>query len=136
MARVLIGVVLVVHGLITLAQAPGAFGRGLANPAWMSWPTPLGRSWLLKIVGGEGTVASWLAASLWVIGGLGFLGASVGIFAHQEWWRALTVIGALASLLVLLVYFHPMFVPVVVLNLGILTALVWFRWPSSDLVGS
>jgi hypothetical protein len=137
MARILIGLLLIVHGLISVFQAPGAFGRGTANPAWTSWwPTPLGRSWLLKIVGWENTATSWLAASLWVVAGLCFLGAAFGLFANQEWWRTLAVIGALISLLVLAVYFHPFYVPVIVLNAGIAIALVWFRWPTSHLVGS
>ena len=128
MLRLLIGGLLIVHGLITVAQSLGVFGRGTENPAWLNWwPTPLGRSWLLGSLGLEGTAVSWLAGTLWVIGGIAFLGAGFGILAHLEWWRTLAVAGAFASLVVLIPYFHPWYAFVTVLNIGILVALLWLR---------
>src|SRR5688572_14592316 len=95
MLRFLIGGLLIVHGLITVAQSLSVFGRGTEpeNPAWLSWwPTPIGRSWLLGSLGLEGTAVSWLVGALWVLGGITLLGAGFGILAHYEWWRTLAVV--------------------------------------------
>lgn len=136
MSRFIIGGLLIVHGLITTAQASGVFGRGLENPTWLGWwPTPMGRSWLLGSFGLEGTTVSWLTGALWVIGGIAFLGAGYGLFTYNEWWRTLAVVGAFASLVVLVPYFHPLYAFVTVLNIGILVALLWLGWPSANLVG-
>jgi hypothetical protein len=37
---------------------------------------------------------------------------------------------------VLVPYFHPLYTLVTVLNIGILVALLWLRWPSANLVGA
>jgi hypothetical protein len=139
MLRFLISGLLIVHGLITIAQSLVMFGSGkkLANPAWLNWwPTPMGRSWLLGSLGLEGTAVSWLVGAVWVIGGVAFLGAGFGVLAHHEWWRTLAVAGAIASLVVLAPYFHPWYSFVTVLNIGILVALLWLGWPSVNLVGA
>jgi uncharacterized membrane protein HdeD (DUF308 family) len=53
------------------------------------------------IPGLEGTAVSWLVGALWVVGGIAFLGARFGILTHHDWWRTLAVLGAFASLVVL-----------------------------------
>ena len=139
MLRFLIGGLLIVHGLITVAQSLGVFGRSTEpeNPAWLNWwPTPVGRSWLLGSLGLEGTAFSWLVGALWVVGGIAFLGAGFGVLTHHEWWRTLAVVGALASLVVLVPYFHPLYAFVTVLNIGILVALLWLSWPPATLVSA
>jgi hypothetical protein len=130
MLKFLIGGLLIVHGIIIAAQSLGVFGRGRnpENPAWLNWwPTPVGRSWLLGSLGLEGTAVSWLMGALWMVGGIAFLGAGFGILAHHEWWLTLAVVGAFTSLVVLVPYFHPWYVFVTVLNIGILVALLWLR---------
>jgi len=74
--------------------------------------------------------------ALWVVGGIAFLGAGFGILAHHEWWRTLAVVGAFASLVVLVPDFHPLYAFVTVLNIAILVALLWLGWPSANLVGA
>ena len=46
------------------------------------------------------------------------------------------VVGAFASLMVLVPYLHPLYAFVTALNIGILVALLWLRWPSANLVGT
>ena len=138
MLRLLIGAFLLIHGLISAAQAPALLGSGEPpeNPSWMSWwPTPLGRPWLLTPLGLESTLISWLFGILWVVAGVCFVASGVGIFAHQEWWQAVAAAGALISLVVLAVYFHPWYAFAVLLNAGILLALWWTHWPTNA-VGS
>jgi hypothetical protein len=85
MLRFIIGGLLVVHSLISVAQSPGVFGHGTENPTWLSWwPTPMGRSWLLGSLGLEGPALFWLMGALWVIGGIAFLGAGFGILAAAK----------------------------------------------------
>jgi hypothetical protein len=48
--KILIAVLLIVHGLIVAGQSSGSFNPvgGVKNPAWLSWwPANLGQSWLL-----------------------------------------------------------------------------------------
>lgn len=96
----------------------------------------MGCSWLLGSIGLEWTAVSWLAGALWVIGGIAFLGAGYGILAHHEWWRTLAAVGAFASLVVLVPYFHPLYAFVAVLNIGVLAALLWLGWPPASFVGA
>jgi hypothetical protein len=96
-------------------------------PSWFSWwPGPFGRSWLFEAVG-MGAPAQviggfvWLVAGLLVIaGGLGWFG-----FGPLEGSRVtLLVAGAALSLLALALYFHPIYLVAVVINL----AIVFLLW--------
>ena len=71
--KLLIGALLIIHGLISwpiFRQLQTPTG-GLQNPSWLSWwPTNLGQSWLLSVLGLERITPStqlsccstWLAA--------------------------------------------------------------------------
>jgi len=97
MLRLLIGIILIVHGLIVAAQSTGAFGGGkaIANPSWLKWwPTAFGQSWLLAGLGLEQTVAAWLAGLLWLVAGVALVAAGLGVFGvlvPQGWWRGLAM---------------------------------------------
>ena len=140
--RLLIGGVLIVHGLIVAAQSFGAFGNGspIANPAWLKWwPTPLGQSWLLAGTRLEKTLVSWLFGAGWLVGGLALIAAGLGVFGvlvPREWWRALAIGGAGMSLLMLFLYFHPMMIVGTGLSVAILLALLWAHWPAVERMGA
>jgi hypothetical protein len=138
--RILIGILLLIHGLITAGISLGMLGGGNSaprNPSWLSWwPTPVGRSWLLSILGLEPSAISRLFAILWVVGGICFLASGVGIFIGQEWWRTLTIVGAALSVVVLVIYLHPWYWFALALNAGIFVALWWAHWPPAGMVGS
>jgi hypothetical protein len=141
MLRLLIGAMLIVHGLIVAGQSTGAFGGGkaIANPSWLKWwPTAFGQSWLLAGLGLEKTVAAWLAGLLWLIAGVALVGAGLGIFGvlvPQGWWRTLAIGGAGMSLLMLLFYLHPFFGIGIGASAAILLALLWADWPALEQVG-
>ena len=83
--RILIGILLLIHGLITIAISRGG-GSPLENPSWLSWwPTPLGSSWFLASLGLQTSIISRLLAILFGVAGLCFLASGVGIFIGQEW---------------------------------------------------
>src|SRR5688572_9620665 len=107
--RILIGVLLIVHGLIVAGQAAG--GTWIQNPAWLQWwPTALGQSWLLHTLRLERAPWAWLAAGAWLVGGILLVAAGlavVGVVVPRELWRSLASAGAMLSLVVLLSYWHP-----------------------------
>jgi hypothetical protein len=141
MVRLLIGGMLIVHGLIVAAQSTGVFGGGkaIANPSWLKWwPTAFGQSWLLAGLGLEKTAAAWVASLLWLIAGVSLVAAGLGVFdvlVPQGWWRTLAIGGAGMSLLMLLFYLHPFYGIGIGASAAILVALLWADWPTVAQVG-
>lgn len=127
--KMLIAVLLVIHGLIVAAQSPSSFnpGAGIPNPTWLNaWPAALGQSWLLSSLGIERSLIArsggivWLAAGiLLVAAGLGAL----GVFVPTALWRSFALAGAAISLGMLVVYLHPFFIIGMATDLAILAAL-------------
>ncbi|HZD57269.1 MAG TPA: hypothetical protein VE136_11125 [Anaerolineales bacterium] len=140
--KLLIGAVLVIHGLITAFQSGGSFGStpssGLQNPSWVNWwQVNLGRSWLLSWLGLERTPVTWIGGMLWLVGGIALAAAGLGVLGFiipTEWWRSLAIAGAAISLFMLVVYFHPLTIIGGGLSLAILVALLWAHWPPANLV--
>jgi len=129
----LIGTLLIVHGLIVAAQSFGAFGRGspVANPSWLKWwPTALGQSWLLAGLGLEKNVVTWFFGFLWLIAGVALVAAGLGFFGvliSPVWWPTLAIGGAGLSLLLLLLYLHPLYAIGIGASVAILAAPVWVQ---------
>jgi hypothetical protein len=134
--KILVGALLLVHGLITASISRGG-GSPLENPFRLRWwPTRLGSSWLLSPLGLESSVVSRLFGILFGVAGLCFVASGVGILIGQEWWRTLTIIGAALSVAYLVVYLHPLYWFALALNAGVLGALWWAHWPPASIVGS
>lgn len=102
MRRRLIGVFLILHGLTHAAAG--------------TWASTMGNVWLSTILWGTAMVA-FLAA------GFGLL----GVPRLGAWWRALTIHGAIASLLLLAIYRHRVLGLGIAIDLGLL--LMAFRLP-------
>ncbi len=140
--RIFIGVLLLIHGLITVAQAKTGFapGTGTANPAWLSWwPVNLGQSWLIKQPALTKTAFGTISGILWVGAGLCLIGAASGLFGFilpTQSWRLLAGIGAAVSLILFVFYAHPLYLVGIGANLAILLVLLWAKWPSPALLGS
>ena len=117
--RTLFGIVLIAHGLVTMAIAAGSFAPAgnMPNPDWLRWwPHQLGRSWVSPSIG-------WWGGLLWLVAGLLLLGAGLGFFGFlipATWWSSLAIGGTIISMVALIVYFHPYYVLAILLNLGIL----------------
>ncbi len=133
--RTWVGLLLLAHGLITVGISAGSFagGEGVPNPAWLSWwPRALGQSWLPARFG-------VLGGLLWLAGGLLLIAAGLGLFGiviPATWWRGLAIGGAAISLVALLLYAHPYYLLGIALNVGILVALLWAKWPSMQAMGA
>jgi hypothetical protein len=136
--RILIGLLLIVHGLIVAGQAvPGSW---IQNPAWLQWwPTALGQSWLLHTLRLEHAPWTWLAGGAWLLGGALLVSAglaALGIVVPLELWRWLAVAGATVSLIMLLAYWHPLITLGFLLSTSILVVLGWAQWPPQQLMGA
>ena len=134
--KILIAILLILHGLIVAAQAGGSFksGEGVANPAWLNWwPANLGQSWLLSRLGLEATPAAAFGGVLYVIAGAALIAAGLGmlnVVIPMTWWPSLAAIGAIVSLLMLVTYLHPFYVIGLGASLAVLISIFWTHWPS------
>src|SRR5690606_18724335 len=97
------------------------------------WPINLGRSWLFSSLDlDRAPSAYWLGGILWLAGGILLVAAGLGVWdfvVSAEWWRILAIGGAAISLLMLVIYFHPMMSFGTAASLAILIALLWAKWP-------
>ncbi len=113
--KILLGVLLITHGLIVAAQSGGSFNPsgGVPNPTWLSWwPSNLGQSWLLSAWGMEQTLAARLGGFVWLAAGTALFTAGLGvlgIIVPTAWWRSLALAGAALSPGMLAVYLHPFY---------------------------
>ena len=112
----------------------------IANPSWLSgWPTRLGESWLLKQVDSNKPLIETTIRILWLLAGLCFAAAVVGILGSNIVlldWRLLVGIGAIISLVLLILYAHPLYGIGLIANLAALILLFITRWPTVDVMGS
>lgn len=117
--RRLISAVLLVHGV------------GHTGGYWM-----LRQSWL----GGSLSESSvrWIFISLWLAAGLGFMASGSGLLTRKAWWRRLAVLSSLVSLPSTLLFFSPNLnlTGALLVDLGILSGLLWARWLKVDQLGA
>lgn len=134
--KILVSILLVLHGLITSLQASGNFSpkTEIRNPDWLGWwPVPLGRSWLLVRLGSDTSAVKIVLGLLWLIAGLMLLAAGSGLLNFiipSHLWRIFAGIGASLSLILLAIYLHPFFIIGIMANFAILISLLWIGWPS------
>ena len=135
-------VLLILHGLISTAQAVGSFSssEGVPNPNWLNWwPTPLGKSWLLSQLGIGQSLFSTIVGVLGLVSGVCIIAAGLGLLGFViplHWWRLLAGAGAALSLIYFAIYAHPFFAVGIGANIAILFVLLWSGWPSIDILGS
>lgn len=141
--KLLISVLLIIHGLIVAGQAAGSFGSAIPsevqNPSFVSWwPVNMGRSWLLSWLGLEKALIIYRVGGLfWLAGGITLVAAGLGVLGFvvpTDWWRELAVGGAAISLFMLIIYFHPITIIGTASSLAVLIALLWAKWPPMSLV--
>ena len=129
--KILIAILIVVHGLIVASQSAGSFGSGspIANPAWLQWwPTGLGQSWLLAGLGLEATPVRALGGIIWLAGGLALVAAGLallGVGYIPIGWHTLALTGCILSLVMLAAYLHPFLAVGLGASLAVLYAVWW-----------
>ena len=132
MTRVAFAAFLVFHGLIHasyLTPRPAATG----GPAW---PFELGNSWLLSPIGVGQEIVRAIGVGLTVAAVGGFVVAgliALGAALPASWWQPLAAIAAIASLLLLGLYFHPWLVLGIGIDLVLLVAIWQADWSPDTL---
>jgi hypothetical protein len=123
MWRVLFIAFLLVHAAIHLAI--------WATPAPKDPNAPFDarHSWLLGDQRAAATVLALVAAAL-----LGVAG--IGLWAHAGWWRPVAAAAVAVSFGLMVLYFHPWFGFIQVVNAGLVVAIVWLEWPTTAMVGA
>jgi hypothetical protein len=112
------------------------------DPRFANWQITTGwgkltaDSAVLRAAGmGDSALAS-LGTGLWVVALLSLNLAGIAVFAGQGWWRGLAIGAAVVSLLVMGLFWQPSFIIGAAVNVGILVALLWARWPTPALLGA
>jgi hypothetical protein len=73
----------------------------------------------------------WLVAMICLIAaGFGVM----GVLIQHTWWPTLAVLGAAISLCLLVLFLHPFYVLGMLVDVGMLIALLWAHWPTQILV--
>jgi hypothetical protein len=142
--RIVVCVLLIVHGLITAALSAGRFntsGPGGPNPKLLDWwPTPFGKSWIFSLLGHQQSgIVEPVAGLLWLVAGAALIAAALGLFGFvvpTTYWRALAGAGALVALVLFVVYAHPYYAIGIGADIAILLVLLWAKWPSPQILGS
>ena len=120
MPGILVAGLLLGHGLI---HGSYLMPEPAAKPGAPAWPFQLDRSWLLRRIGLPRESSRLLGTGLVVVVIAGFaLAAIASLGVGPAWlWSIGVALGAVASVAVLVLYFHPW----LVLGIGIDLVLLW-----------
>ena len=126
--KLVLALFLAAHGPIHASFLSPAPPRTAAGP---EWPFELTRSWLVTglqldpaFVRPAGIGLAVASAVLLLLAGM----STVGWLVPAEWWSGLAVAGAAASLVTLLLFFHPWLVLGVVIDLAVLWLVIGAGW--------
>ncbi len=126
--KLLLAAFLAAHALIHASYLTPTPPRTAGGP---EWPFEMSRSWLITGAGLDQAVVRALGTAL-VVTTLTLVLASalatVGWLLPQAWWPALAVGGATASALTLAVFFHPWLTLGIVIDAGLLWAVLVAEW--------
>ena len=132
--RIIIAIFLIAHGWIhySLTYVPTPKPGELRTPFWPSWQrSATDPAWLSVRLGFSNPLVRGLGSALWLLtlacfclAGLGLL----GIPGLQQTWMAAAGLGAVASLLLLVLYWHPWLFVGAAINVVVLAGLA-VRWP-------
>jgi hypothetical protein len=139
MLKLIAAGVLLLHGL--------GHGGALGALAWIRLRpgTPTGdwlaaRSWLVPSLPGD--TATTIASVFWIVSLTGFVIAAMsfwGVVLPGSVWRPLAVASAVVSIVGISFFFGtwPLFNTLAALgvNVTVLVAVLWFRWPAETLTG-
>jgi hypothetical protein len=126
-------------GIAALLLAHGAIHAGFVSPRppasadGPAWPFSLGSSWLLGPLGWEASTMRLVGIALTAATVGGFALAAVGALAvvPAPVWVAGASVGAVASIVLLALFFHPWLVLGLVIDVGVLWAALVARWDPS-----
>lgn len=131
MLKIGLAIFLIAHGLAHagLAAAPNPDDPGTKPGAFF---TTLERSWLLPKLGLNALIIQWIGVILVALSTLGFIFAGLGVFGIAGFeiiWQTVAVVSACVSLVLVILFWNPWLPVGVLIDLGILFALLWTGWP-------
>ena len=131
--------VLLLHGL-GHGGALGALAWMRLRPGTNAGDWLAARSWLAPSL--PGNSATTVASAFWIVSLMGFVIAAMsfwGIVVPASVWRPLAVAAALVSATGIVLFFGtwPTFNTLAALgvNVAVIVAIVWLRWPSDAMLG-
>ena len=133
--RILIGVLLLLHGVIhgVLAVLPNPEAdQPVAATFFSEWAA----SWLRGLL--SGSALQVIALVLAVIAGIGFIAAGLAMFdvlLPHDWWRALAVAASVVSLMLCILYWNTYLIVGPVVAIGIIVVVGLLRWPAEAMLG-
>jgi hypothetical protein len=134
--RILIALILIAHGLVhvSLTTVPTPQPGAIRTPFWPGWwRDAVDSQWLASRIGLAPQTVRALGALLWLVTLAGFTLAGLGLAGLpgvNAIWQPAALVGAAASLLLLVFYWHPWLVMGAAIDLAVLAAL-WQHWPVS-----
>jgi hypothetical protein len=126
--RIVLGLFLIGHALIHAGYLSPAPPKTADGP---EWPFVMAKSWLVTGLGIGPEVVRVLGTALVILTLVTLIGAglaSIGLVVPNAWWPQLAVSGAVASLAVLLLFFHPWLLLGVAIDLGLLYLVLLANW--------
>ena len=121
--RIVIGILLIIHGVA-------------------HWTLPIGwdtssseNTWLLGSLGLSASAIHTIGQVLSIVALLVFMAAGVALFAHLSWWRVLAVSASIISLVLILLFWRSNMVFGVLIDVGVMAALLMANGPSKELLG-
>ena len=135
MTKILLGLLLTLHGLmhagLAATKMPGDPERKPETFFLRSRP--------LSALGLSEAGSHFTGLVLASLAALGFTASGFGLFGVPflaTSWRAITVESAVVSTLLILLFWHPLLVIGVMVDIAILASPLWLQWPPPSLFGS
>jgi hypothetical protein len=125
--RLLIAALLLAHGAI---HASFVSPRPPATPGGPLWPFELARSWLLTPLGVPAETTRLMGTALVVatIGAFALAALATTGLLPADLWAPASAAGAISSLALLVLFFHPWLVLGLAIDLGLLWAVLVAGW--------
>jgi len=136
MLKIALAIFIIAHGLVhaILAIAPNPADPNAKPGAFF---TATERNWLLPQFGLNASTIQWIGIILVGLSTLGFVLAGLGIFGVaglSAIWRTVAIFSAIISLLLLITFWHPWLPIGVLIDLALLIAFLWAKWPPIDII--
>ena len=128
MMRILLGLFLIAHALIHAGYLSPAPPRTAGGP---EWPFDMGRSWVVTSAGVPSDLVRTIGAILVVATVILFVGsglATMEFVVPRDWWPSLVTSGAIASVLLLVIFLHPWLVLGLLIDAALLYAVLVAGW--------
>jgi hypothetical protein len=122
--RVVVGSLLILHGLVHLGYASPRPNdpRSLFAPE---------RAWFASAFGLSAPAAEAVAKALAAITAVMLTISGIALFADADLWKPTAVIGAAVSCVLLVLTFHPWLTLGVAIDLFIIASVLWIHWPAA-----